>query len=291
MAKSTKVLLLLVGALIVFNFFIWRATSAETPNSILKVYFLDIGQGDATFIESPNGNQVLIDGGRTDNKVLRELGEVMSPLDREIDVIIATHPDADHIGGLPEVLKRFRVENYIDSGNMGKNTQIFNTLTAIVKEKDDSGMNYLLAKRGDRIILDAEKQIYLDILYPDKDVTYVESNDASIVVKLSYGKTCFIMSGDAFQDIERHVSNIEKNNLDCDVLKTGHHGSRTSTGEQWVGFVSPKYAVISAGKDNSYGHPHKEVTNILEKFGVKILRTDESGRIEIYSDGGGVYLR
>ncbi|MEK7567416.1 MAG: ComEC/Rec2 family competence protein [Patescibacteria group bacterium] len=293
MAKSTKVLLLLTSVLIVSNFLIWQAAlSSENVNgNELKVYFLDIGQGDATFIEAPNGNQILIDGGRTDNKVLRELGEVMNPFDKEIDVVIATHPDADHVGGLPEVFSRYKVENYIDSGNQTKDTQIFKVLTQKVQEKTNEGMNYLIAKHGQRFTLDKEKEIYIDILYPDKDVRYVESNDASIVIKLSYKNNCFIMSGDASRNIERHVAGLEKNNLDCDVLKTGHHGSRTSTSAEWVGFISPKYAVISVGKNNTYGHPNKETLDTLKRFNAEIYRTDEEGRIEINSDGKQVYLK
>ncbi len=284
MPKSTRILLAVFGGLLLTNFFIWQtALSGESVNNDeLKVYFLDIGQGDATLIEAPNGNQVLIDGGRTDNKVLRELGEVMSPLDKEIDVVIATHPDADHIGGFPEVLSRYKTGNYIESGNLTKDTQVIKNLDKVL---ENIKIPRILAKRGMKIVLDQEKQIYLDILYPDRDVTNVESNDASIIAKLVYGNTCFIMSGDAPQKIERYVSNIEKENLDCEVLKTGHHGSRTSTSPEWVGFVSPEYAVISAGKNNSYGHPHKEVLQTLEKFGVEILRTDLMGRVKMVSDG------
>lgn len=289
MPKSTKVLLLVVGCLLLVNVFVWQtAFSSGLERKELKIYYLDIGQGDATLIKAPNGNQVLIDGGRTDNKVLKELGGVMNPLDKEIDLVVATHPDADHIGGFPEVLSRYNVDNYLESGNKTKDTQVFKTLLQTLEKKK---INRIIANRGQRIILDIEKQIYIDVLYPDRDVSFVESNDSSIVMKLVYGETCFIFSGDAFQKIEYYISNIEKNNLDCEVLKTGHHGSRTSTSDEWVGFISPEYAIISAGKDNSYGHPHKETISTLEKFGVNILRTDRDGRIEINSDGENVFVK
>ncbi|MDO8492876.1 MAG: MBL fold metallo-hydrolase, partial [bacterium] len=184
-------LLILVGLLLLTNLFIWQSVLASGGNDdqTLKVFYLDIGQGDATLIEVPNGNQVLIDGGRTDNKVLSELGEVMPITDKSLDVIIATHPDADHVGGLPEVLSRYDVGLYLESGNETKDTQVIKTLEQTLEEKN---INRLLAKKGQRLILDEEKQIYLDILYPDRDVSKVESNDASIIAKLTYGETCFI---------------------------------------------------------------------------------------------------
>lgn len=282
-------LLLIVGCLLLVNIFIWQAVlaSGDNENNLLKIFYLDIGQGDATLIEAPNGNQVLIDGGRTDNKVLYELGEVMPITDRTLDVVIATHPDADHVGGLPQVLERFEVGMYVESGNETKDTQIVKALEQTLSENK---LDRVLGKRGQRIILDEEKQIYLDILYPDRDVSRVESNDASIIAKLTYGKTCFIFSGDADSKIENYILNIEKNNLDCEVLKAGHHGSRTSTSGTWIGFISPDYAVISLGKNNSYGHPHKETLATLEKFGAKTLRTDTEGRIEINSDGQNVFV-
>lgn len=282
--------LLVVSCLLLVNILIWQAVLADngSDNKVLKVYYLDIGQGDATLIEAPNGNQVLIDGGRTDNKVLAELGEVMSVTDRTIDVVIATHPDADHVGGLPQVLAKYEVTAYLEGGNDTKTTAVVKTLeNTLVEQKT----NRILATRGLKLILDEENQIYLDILYPDRDVSYVDSNDASIFMRLSYGQTCFIFSGDAPQKIEHYVSNLEGKNLDCEVLKAGHHGSRTSTAVEWVGFISPKYAVLSLGKNNSYGHPHKEVLNALENFGVKILRTDELGSIEIHSDGQNVFVK
>lgn len=271
--------------LVFSNLFIWREVLAKPEQNNLKVYFLDVGQGDATFIESPNGNQVLIDGGPMDNSVLRSLGEVMSVGDRSIDMVIATHPDADHIGGIAEVLNRYDVGMYLESGNRTKDTKTFATLQKIVEEKENQGMKVAIATRGKRFILDELKGVYLDILFPDKNVENVESNLASIVAKLSVGENCFIFMGDAPKSTEAHLISIDADNLDCEVLKAGHHGSRTSSMEDFVKIVSPEYVVISSGKNNRYGHPHKEVLNILQKLGISILRTDEIGTITIESDG------
>ena len=277
-------ILFAAGVLVGINLIIWQQVYAggEVSSHELKVFYLDIGQGDATFIEAPNGNQMLIDGGRTDNKVLQELGEVMPVGDRSIDVVLATHPDADHIGGLPEVLKRYDVQYYFESGNETKDTGIFKTLE---KTLEETSPRRVVTRRGERITLDSDTGVYVDVLYPDRDVSKVESNDASFVGKLTYGETCFIFSGDASQNIERYILKTDSGNLNCQVLKTGHHGSKTATSPEWAKAISPQYAVISAGKDNTYGHPNKETLDTLAKFGIKIFRTDRNGRIEIDSDG------
>jgi competence protein ComEC len=282
---------LLILFLILSNVFIWREVLATPEENNLKVYFLDVGQGDATFIESPNGNQVLIDGGPMDNSVLRSLGEVMPISDRSIDMVIATHPDADHIGGIAEILNRYDVGMYIESGNRTKDTKTFSALQKTVEEKENQGMKVKIASRGERYILDEQKGVYLDILFPDKDVSNVESNLASIVVKLSMRESCFIFMGDAPKSTEAHLIFVDDSNLDCEVLKAGHHGSRTSSMEDFVRMVSPQYVVISSGKNNRYGHPHKEVIDIFKKLNIEILRTDEMGTVEIDSDGVGVSAR
>jgi len=282
-------LLLVVGCLLLVNLFIWQEVYSGNgvSSNELKVYFLDVGQGDATFIEAPNGNQVLIDGGRTDNKVLQELGEIMQVGDRSIDVVISTHPDADHIGGLPEVFSRFEVAKYIESGNQTKETKIAEMLLKSAKE--EVGLDWIIAGGGQTILLDEKTGVYLEILFPDRDVSKIESNASSIVARLVYGESCFLFMGDSPKAIETYLKQ-QNENLDCDVLKVGHHGSRTSSDPLFVEAVSPEYAVISSGKDNSYGHPHKEVLDILQKQGVEILRTDLNGRVKFISDGISIIL-
>lgn len=275
--------------LLLSNVWVWReALSPRAKNNTLKVFYLNIGQGDATLIEAPNGNQVLIDGGPTDNKVLSELGEVLSPLDHDIDVVIATHPDADHVGGLPEVLSRYKVGMFLESGNRTKDTQAFKRLDI---EAAKLGSQRIIAKRGMRLLLDEEDTVYLDVLYPDKDVSQVESNEASIVMRLTYGATHFIFSGDAPRDVEQHLTQLDGNNLQSDVLKAGHHGSHTSSDLAYVTKVHPTFTVISVGKDNRYGHPHKETLATFNALNIETLRTDTMGRIEIDSDGEKVLLK
>jgi competence protein ComEC len=272
--------LIAISVLFLANGFIWYAVFAEERGEHLTVAFLNIGQGDAVFIEAPNGRQMLIDGG-PDKSVLRELSDVMPFYDRSIDVVMATHPDLDHIGGLPDVLARYEVDTVFRSGATG-DAGAFEALHSEIK---DSGAKTVLARRGTIIWLDEERGIYVRILFPDRDVTNFESNDASIIAQLVYGDIEFMLTGDAPQTIEQYLIALEGEALESEVLKVGHHGSRTSTSEFFVGYVSPQYAIISAGADNRYGHPHAEVLATISAFGIEDLGTYEEGRVLFQTDG------
>jgi len=271
----------LLATLFLANFFIWNSIFIETRNKILTVAFLDIGQGDAIFIEAPNGNQVLIDGG-ANKSVLRQLSKVMPFYDRSIDVVIATHPDKDHIGGLPDVLRRYAVDFILESG--AKNdTGISRAFESVISQNK---IKRIFAKRGMVVTLD--DGVFLNILFPDRDVSDVESNTASIVIQLVYKNTEFMLTGDSPKMIEEYLVFLDGEKLRSDVLKAGHHGSKTSSAQIFLGFVSPKYSVISAGVNNSYGHPHKEVIEMLNQFNSVILNTQDRGTIIFKSDGESV---
>lgn len=278
MQKRERIKYGILLGLILITFFVWYTIALESRQGKLTVTFLDIGQGDSIFIDAPNGNQILIDGG-ANKKVLSELGRVMSFFDRSIDMVIATHPDRDHIGGLPWVMDKFVVTSVLEPGVKGESAEYvhFNT---IVSER---GVKKELARRG--AVYDLGEGVKLNILFPDRDVSGLETNDASIVARLTYGNTSYLLTGDSPLKIENYLVSLDGAGLKSDVLKVGHHGSRTSTGEAFVAAVLPSIAVISAGKNNSCGHPHKEVTNILEKFKVNILGTYDRSRIKIISDG------
>lgn len=259
-------------------FLIWYAIFAETRNNILTVAFLDVGQGDAIFIEAPNGNQMLIDGGKN-ARVLRELAAVMPFYDKSIDVVLATHPDQDHIGGLPSVFERFDVSTFVEPGVSGDTSAYKELLRRVELEQGGT----VIARRGMKIVL--SQGVEFLILFPDRDVSAVETNDGSIIGKLIYGNTSFLFTGDAPQKIENFLVTIDGTVLRSDVLKVGHHGSKTSTAELFLGFVAPKVSVISSGASNSYGHPHEEVLERLKRFETEALRTDTQGTIIITSDG------
>lgn len=285
--KITKEYLVL-AALVLANIFIWFYFGTFSKPGVLKVDFLDIGQGDAIFIEAPNGVQMLVDGG-PDSSVLRELSKVMRFSDRTIDVILATHPDKDHVAGLPLVLENYRVSNFIDSV-ADSDTNIYSELENRANEEE--GMKHYYGMRGMIITLDKKAGVYFEIFYPNQDeMKLTDTNDLSIVGKLVYGKTSFMLTGDAPKLAESMLVSTDGNLLQSTVLKAGHHGSRTSSSKVFLEAVKPDYGIISAGKGNSYGHPHKETLENLKSENIKILSTIDEGTIKFESDGESLRLR
>jgi len=244
----------------------------------LCVSFLDIGQGDATFIESPEGVQVLIDGG-PGSSVISKLAEVMNYFDRDIDMVIPTHPDADHISGLVDVFDRFDVGTVVMTENEN-DTAVFRALKERIETED---ADVIYARRGQTYDLGGGAT--LEILFPETDASDMESNESSIVARLTYGDTSFLFTGDSPKRVEEYLVLAEGEHLQSDVLKVGHHGSRTSTSDLFLAEVAPTYAIISAGKDNRYGHPHVEVTDLLFNYGVITKNTADEGSIYMVSDG------
>ncbi len=265
-----------LGTLFLGAIFIWYAVLAETREG-LKVAFLDVGQGDAIFIEAPNGNQVLIDGG-PNKAVLREISKQMPFYDRSIDGVILTHPHLDHYAGLNEVMKKYKVNLGMDSGTKNKSAG-FAEFENLIKNKN---IKQIYAKRGMKINLD--KDLHLDILLPVVNNENLSEHDGMLVSRLVYKNNSFLLAGDMEDNLENFLLVLE-DNLKSDVLKIGHHGSKTSTSENFLGWVNPDLAVISAGKNNKYGHPHQEVTERLARFEIPTLRTDEKGTVVIKSDG------
>ena len=259
--------------------------SASAKNSpYLQVTFLAVGQGDSIFIETPEGVQMLIDGG-PDSSVLRSLGAVMSPFDREIDVVLATHDDQDHIGGLVDVLERYQVKHIIETNNE-KETSTTEALALNIKTEP---AGTYLGRVGQAINLGASTTF--TVLSPPADTKNWESNTASIVGKLSFGEIDFFLTGDAPSGIEDYLVGRFGQMLESEVLKLGHHGSKTSTSENFLDTVKPEYAVVSAGKDNRYGHPHQEVVSRVEERGIKIKSTAMEGSITFLTDGVTVWQK
>lgn len=262
-----------------FNAFAWAVVYDLSQPGLLEVNFFDVGQGDAIFIETPKNYQILIDGG-PDSAILEKLGREMSFWDRTIDVIILTHPEHDHIFGLLEVLKRYKADFILWTGVL-RDTAEYDEWESLIKEE---GFNVKITKAGQKIIM---PETFMDVLYPLENLGGKElknTNNTSIITRLVFGNTSFIFMGDAYKSAERKLVN-EKPHLDSDVLKVGHHGSKTSTSEELLRGVKPEMAVISVGKENNYGHPYPEVLETLAKYGIKVLRTDERGDIKIVSDG------
>ena len=245
----------------------------------LKVIFFDVGQGDSIFIETSQGHQILVDGG-PNNSVLNNLEKFMNPFDKSIDMVILTHTDKDHLGGLISVLKIYDVDVFVWTG-AASDSNLFYELNELLANK-----KVVTVDAFDKIWAgDIELQIY----NPIKDVnTIKDSNATSIVFKLIHGNSKFLLTGDLPSNFEDDL--IEKFNLKSSILKVGHHGSKYSTSEEFVKAVYPSCAIISVGKNN-YGHPAEEVLNLLQDNNIKTLRTDTHGNIVFYSNKENIFLK
>lgn len=270
--------ILLVAAVVVL-------VSYKDQTQFLRVVFFDVGQGDSIFIEAPNGVQMLIDGGNG-TQVLRHLGRELGFFDRSLDYVLVTHMDADHVGGLVHVLDRYAVAQVVHTENRAENDLTRAFLSAVADER----ANTVHARAGQ--VVDLGDGVMVRVLFPDRDASGLGSNASSIIVQLVYGEHEFLLTGDAPDAIEEYiVSRYDASLLHSDVLKVGHHGSRTSTDERFLATVNPTYGVISAGADNPYGHPHEVVVNRLENAGVIIKNTAEDSSVVFESDGENLWLR
>lgn len=273
-------------ALVVLNVAVWHALYYPAAPTF-EVDVLNVGQGDSTLFQGPTGVTMLIDGG-PDHSVLRELGHELPFFKRSIDLVVETPPDSDHISGLADVLKRFQVSYFMSPG-IPNDTSPTRALEAAVQ--DESGIHSFIARRGMRIHLGGGA--YADVLYPDKDVSKGETNAGSVVMHVVYGETSFMMTGDLPSTVEDYLVALDAgdSNLQSTVLKAGHHGSKHSTDDAWLAAVHPAYVAISAGKDNSYGHPHVEVLDRIKKEGATTVSTIEKGTLHFVSDGKSVVLK
>lgn len=246
----------------------------------LHVYFLDIGQGDAIFVQTENGRQILIDGGPDEN-ILRRLGEVMPFYDRSIDLVVATHPDADHLAGLVSVLKKYKVDQILETG-LACATSICRGWEEV---KGAENARVTLASSGQTV--EASDQTKLLVLHPlenENGKILTKRNNGGIVLKMFFGSQSVLLTADIEKQVEAKLLAI-KTDLDSDFLKIPHHGSKTSTTENFLKAVSPLAAFIQVGARNRYGHPAEEVLSRLENFGVKYYRTDTDGTKELVLDG------
>lgn len=239
------------------------------------VYFLDVGQGDSVLIKTPSNKIILVDGG-PDNEILTELDSVLSFFERKIDLVVLTHPHSDHIEGLIPVFDKFNVTAVLMTGVSYENAyyDVF-----LDKVSDEDSTVYFA---DDNIDFYFDDGVVIDVLYPFasiRDEEFENLNNSSIVMKIRYEDNEILLAGDAEAEIEDELV-IRGSDLDSDLFKASHHGSRTANGYDFVKAVSPDYAVISCGAGNDFKHPHEETLETFSIFGVDVFRTDLSGRIE-----------
>ncbi|KKG08717.1 beta-lactamase [Methanosarcina sp. 2.H.A.1B.4] len=250
------------------------ANGGNPTDENLTVHFLDVGQGDSILLEY-NGKAMLVDAGE------RNQGSGVSAYLHEhdisgIDYVVATHPHADHIGGMDEVLSSFQVEHFIDSGFPHTSKTYENMLTTI----DKKNIPFEVAEKGKEIEFDPAVDV--EVLNPGPEYSD-ELNENSVVLKVSYGEVSFLLMGDAGLETEENLMNTGYD-LDSDILKVGHHASRSGSGGAFISVVSPEISVIEVGAGNDYGHPHPEILERLQKVS-RVYRTDLDGSITVTTDG------
>lgn len=262
---------------------------AKTPH--ITIHYLDIGQGDATYIEFPDGEDMLVDCAK-DARILTALGRVMKWRDNTIDYLVVTHPHADHYGGCIDVMKRFAIKQILYNGYRKEYDPTWKYFWDTLKQKEKNGSEY------DEITHEQSLNIgssTIHILYPDHSVSddpvVVEKgeghvvNNTSIVFVLIYGKNTALFTGDMENELEQKLVAKYGTQLKSDVLKVGHHGSPGSSSQPFIDAVLPSYTTISVGKDNKYGHPSYRILKRLERAHSKYMRTDEAGNITMALDG------
>ncbi|MFA5360036.1 MAG: ComEC/Rec2 family competence protein [Patescibacteria group bacterium] len=277
-AKLYKILLILgIAAVIVAMLLFWL--SYRAPKS-LEVDFLDVGQGDAILIKMTSGQNILIDGG-PDKSVVKRLGENLAWWDKQIDLMILTHPHDDHVTGLIDVLKRYRVKKILYTGAV-HDAPNYLTWLKLVRDKK---IPLVIMDKIQTINLSEDAK--MEILYPDESLlnkNLPDLNDSSIVIKLIYGQNKFLLTGDASDKVEK-ILLANSADLSVDVLKVAHHGSGYSSGQEFLEKVKPLTAVIMVGEDNDFGHPNLRTIMRLKRVGAEIFRTDKNGTIRLFSDG------
>lgn len=266
-----------VGLLAMAALVVWLALRG-LPDGRLHVYFLDVGQGDAILILAPDGRQVLVDGGPSPTALLNELGDLLPFWDRRLDLVVLTHPDADHITGLIPLLDRYRVARVLDTRQSDAAPEAEPWLDGLAR----AGVQRDYALRGMRVPIG---DVTLTVLHPGAEHlegTASDDNNNSVVLRLDYGEACVLLTGDAEHEAEADLIAATMP-LRCDVLKAGHHGSNGATSAEFVAAVAPQAVVIQVGGDNRFGHPHPDV--LARLAGVEVRRTDLHGRVEVVSDG------
>lgn len=262
----------LTSCVLNFNFGNEEVLDEIKINTDLKVHFLDVGQGDAIFIELPNNETMLIDAGEKseEEKVL----EYIDNLNYEkIDYVVGTHPHTDHIGGLAYIIENKKIGN-IYLPKVAHNSKTYENLLLTIKNKKKQVIG---ATKDMKIINSKDLKIF--ILAPTNGESS-NLNNYSIVIKIVFKNNSFLFMGDAEESVERTLTNVT-----ADVIKVGHHGSDSSSSQNFLNKVNPKYAVISVGKDNQYNHPSLDIIKRYEKMNCQIFRTDINGNIVFTSDG------
>jgi len=269
-----KIIFLALTAVLLLLFSLSLNTTAQN----LKVHFIDVGQGDSILIEEPGGHNILIDGGdRADIIAAQIINYLKDRQIKKLDYIISTHPHADHIGGLVDIIDSFEIGSVLDSGKIHSSKTYENYLIKI----DQENISFDTPRQGDKFKIGA---IEIHFLHPDQSLNQYNLNNSSLVFVLNYGQQRFLFTGDIEKEVEKELL-AENPNLKADIIKVPHHGSDTSSSTAWVKSLEPKTAVIQVGGDNSYGHPKSKIIKLYQTEAANVFRNDLNGNIVITADG------
>ncbi|MDD3102233.1 MAG: MBL fold metallo-hydrolase [Patescibacteria group bacterium] len=287
--KILKIIIFSVTGLLLINLVIlgyWLILTQNNYNS-LRVVFFDVGQGDSALIQTPEGKNILIDGG-PDKNVIYKLDKYIPITRRKIDLMILTHPDPDHLIGLVEVLRRWPVDQIV-TNNTEETDSLYFEWKKLIQEKN---ITPVIISEQRKIWLN--DKIYLDFLWPIQELAGQsnkdDNNPNSLVFKLVDNQNKILFTGDATSEIEKIL--LDNNyDLQSQVLKVGHHGSKYSSDLNFLEKISPIYGVISVGQNNKFGHPSLRALTSLEEVGAEILRTDQNGDIVFIDKNGKLILK
>lgn len=284
--KSQKTIKTWLILLAIAGVIAWISALQIPAKGQLAIYFLDIGQGDATLIQEPDGDQTLIDGG-PGSSVLEQLGNQMPYWDKTIEQVVLTHPDADHLGGLVEVLKNYQVDRIITTDAV-HTSNLYREWLGLIEEKK---VPVEYPKQG--ADLDWGEGLHFWVLWPERSFKEGQPknlNDTSLVGRLTYGATSFIFPGDAEISVLDKIADSPYP-LKSDVAHASHHGAKNGADEKFFEKVDPDWVIISVGANNRYGHPTAEALDLFNRIGAQIRRTDQDGTILATSDGNNVSIR
>ena len=265
-----KSLSIMLGLIIIFNIFLFSYSLVPKK---LRIHFIDVGQGDSCLVITPNSKKILIDGGEGKPEVL--LSYLLDRKIKSIDFILISHFDSDHCNGLIEVIKNLNVKNILIS----KQAYFCDEYKKIANIINSKKIKVTFVKQGDSLNID--KNVKLNIFYPPEELEYDDLNNNSIVAKITYNSFSVLFTGDIEKSEEDLLNKYKMQELKSDILKIAHHGSRTSSSENFLEAVKPKIALIGVGENNTFGHPNNGVLERLENINCKIYRTDKMGEIEI----------
>ena len=278
--KALKIILT-ISAIIISISFLTQNNNVNYENKMI-IHYIDVGQGDCILIQVNNKN-LLIDSGPSSNR--KDLLNYLEKLNiKKFDYIIATHPHEDHIGNMDTIIKRYDIGSFYSPKVITSSTTFENMISALV----DKNLKINVLKKGVKGI-DLGKNTEIEVFSPLENISSDNLNDYSPIIKITFLDNSFLFTGDAEISTEDTVLS-ENNNLNCDILKVGHHGSSTSTSTDFLISTNPSVAIISVGKNNSYGHPTSETLSLLNSYNIRTIRTDINGTVIAISDGKNINI-